>query len=67
MVQKNSSFKQCATCENWCGARGIDYHRMNVQLNENYEVGECTDGPWNRAKKQENFTCPNWKKWSNLK
>lgn len=69
MSQYPSSWKNCATCAYWAGARESDYFGQNVQVGSTSESGKCAipNGPWKGSSKRASHSCDKWQKWPVLK
>jgi len=60
------SFKNCATCAFWGGARTANPTRSLVVF-ESEQRGECLGGGFNRATMNPLASCSQWEKWSVLR
>lgn len=56
------SFKNCATCAFWGGARTANASR-NYVIFESNQKGECLGGGFNRAMMDPRSSCGQWEKW----
>lgn len=67
--QYPGSWKQCATCAFWTGARVSDTFGQYVTVGGPMEKGKCAipSGSWKGVQKQANAGCTSWKKWPVLK
>ena len=61
-----SSFKVCATCALWGGARTTEPTRTLSKF-DNVTKGECLGGGFNRAQMNPKATCRQWQKWAAIK
>ena len=59
------SFRVCATCSLWGGARSTDPLR-NYSIFELDQTGRCLGGGFNMAQMNPNATCGSWELWSVL-
>lgn len=67
--QYQSSWKQCATCAFWCGARDPGTWGDRVTVASGEEQGKCAipSGGWKGQNRKACYVCPDWQKWSCLK
>ena len=67
--QYPSTWKYCATCAYWLGAREKDYFGQRVTVESPGAKGECgiPKGPWKRHQRQACASCNCWEKWPVLK
>jgi hypothetical protein len=59
------SFKVCATCALWGGARGTDPLR-NYSIFESDQSGQCLGGGFNMAQMNPTASCGSWVVWAVL-
>lgn len=67
--QYPSSWKQCATCAFWCGARECDTFGQRVTVASSGAQGKCAipSGGWKGCQKQASASCSDYQKWPVLK
>ena len=68
--QYPSSWKQCATCAFWCGARETDSWGSRVTVASCSVVGKCAipSGGWKGQNRQASGNaCRDYQKWPVLK
>lgn len=67
--QYPGSWKQCATCAFWCGARECDYWATQVKVDSSGTQGKCMipSGGWRGQNRQASATCTAWQKWPVLR
>lgn len=63
------SWKQCATCAYWTGARETDRFGQRVYVDSPMQKGKCMcrGSGWTNMEKQANSSCTSFEKWSVLK
>lgn len=61
-----ASFRICATCVFWGGARTTDALRSYAVFDSNQQ-GKCLGGGFNHAMMNPRASCNQWNKWSVLK
>ena len=64
-----SSWKYCATCAYWGGARESDYFGKNVKVESSMAKGKCLcrASGWRNQDKQASSSCNRYEKWPVLK
>ena len=67
--QYPGSWKQCATCAFWCGARQCDRYGAYVYVDSSVALGKCAipSGGWKNQNRQAGAVCGDWQKWPVLK
>lgn len=67
--QYPSSWKQCATCAYWMGARESDTFGQRVTVANSGTQGTCAipRGGWKGQPRQASGICSDWQKWPVLK
>ena len=63
------TWKQCATCAFWCGARECDHWGNHVKVESANVQGKCAipAGGWKGQQRQAASSCTDWQKWPVLK
>lgn len=69
MAQFPNSWKYCATCAFWTGARKCENFGQSVQVGTSAEKGQCENRScgWRGSTRNADQTCNAWQKWSALK
>jgi hypothetical protein len=67
--QYPASWKQCATCAFWTGARETNYFGERVTVESPMAKGKCMcrGSGWFNQERQANFSCQRFEKWPCLK
>ena len=65
----SNSWKNCATCAFWCGARQCDTFGIKVTVEGSSTRGRCSipSGGWKGQERQASAGCNDWQKWPVLR
>ena len=68
-MQYPNTWKHCATCAFWTGAREVDYWGQRVTVDSCSTKGKCCipRGGWKGMERTAGGICSDWQKWPVLK